>query len=243
MKTVIVLASALVLLAGVGATYATPYYIAYEAETPGSFPEDEGWERHVTGGGVDRSMEDGIFTLQAVNPLPDGGSDQYLFDMQEQLNPDPGEFFFAEWRMRLLPDSDSADVSVAIAPDGMVSLYNSFYSDSAYWSSRDGQRVDIDTTVFHTFRMKSFDMVDYTMTIDGEVVWEGFFAGPTGHSSFVLWGDGGVFGASRSEWDYFRFGVVPVSAPGASPLLAVGLGIAIWSNKRKRAIVPCVARC
>jgi len=62
----------IVSLAGALPTEATPYQISYEANTPGSFPEDEGWERFTTGGGVSRAVENGILTLQAIKNLPTG---------------------------------------------------------------------------------------------------------------------------------------------------------------------------
>ena len=173
-----------------------------------------------------------ILTLQAVHPVPDGGSDQYKWDMQEQLNPTASdERFFASWRMRLLPESTSSDVQVLVATDGAASDLNLLYSVGAIRSTRDAKQMALDTTVFHTYRLESLDMTDYTMSVDGELAWEGYFGLGTTVSSLVLWGDGGVFGASGSQWDYFRFGVM-IPEPGSGLLALFGLLAALRIRKR-----------
>ena len=59
----------LIILCGIlltaGPALATPYYIAYEGDTPGVFPEDVGWERLATGGGANRTIADGVMRLSA----------------------------------------------------------------------------------------------------------------------------------------------------------------------------------
>ncbi|MCA9245420.1 MAG: hypothetical protein KDA32_15810, partial [Phycisphaerales bacterium] len=42
---------------------AEPYRIAYEGN---DFPEDEGWHRVTTGGGAERTLEDGVLTLDGL---------------------------------------------------------------------------------------------------------------------------------------------------------------------------------
>ena len=218
----------------------TPYTVNYEGE---DFPENEGWQRFTTGGGATRTLDSGVLRLEAMNPSPDGGSDQYLFDREEMLNADAGEMFYAEWRMRLLPGSDSSDVDVFIATDGAERAYNSTYSDTVYASSRDNQSFQLITTDFHTYRLESINMVDYSMFIDNALVWDGFFGTGTSLSSDVVFGDGGVFGASGSEWDYFRFGVVTIPAPGAMPLFVVGIVTVFRKNQKKRRPVRHVRAC
>ena len=209
----LLLLGAVLLAAGLPRAAATPYLVSYEADTPGSFPEDEGWERFITDGGALRTVEDGLFSLTAQNPSPNGGSDQYLFDREEMLNPDPGEFFFAEWRMRLLPGSDSADVGVVINTDGFERFFRLSYAVNTILSSGDNQQIFLDTTLFHSYRLESLDMMDYSMFIDGEWAWDGFFLFGTTRSSEVRFGDQSVGSASASEWDYFRFGVVKIPEP------------------------------
>ena len=208
-------------LSGASVARATPYYMGYEADTPGSFPEDEGWDRRVTGGGADRTVADGIFTLSSTDPAV---SDVYRFEGNEQMNPGPGEFFFAEWRMRLLPGSSDADVSVFFASDNFGGDVSMGWGENDFWSFRDYAHITLDATVFHTYRLESLDMVDYDFYLDGEFAYQGFFDPPTLNSSFAVWGDGGVNITSSSQWDYFRLGVSPVPAPSAVWVLLSGAG-------------------
>ncbi|UCG31818.1 MAG: VPLPA-CTERM sorting domain-containing protein [Phycisphaerales bacterium] len=234
MRAGIALVCTIILLPAVRAA-ATPYYIGYEADTPGVFPEDVGWERHPTGGGANRTVADGIFTLSSDDPAV---SDIYRFDGNEQMNPDPGEFFFAEWRMRVLPGSANADVSVYFASDDYGGDVSMGWGENDFWSFADGNHLQLDATVFHTYRLESLDMVDYEFYLDGDLAYQGFFDPPTLNSSFAFWGDGGVGQPgttiySSSEWDYFRLGVLPVPAPSAAWLLVGAMGAFVLMRRRQ----------
>lgn len=209
---------------------ATPYNIAYEANTAGVFPEDVGWERLPTGGGAVRSLAGGVLTLDGLASIDI--TDQYKLDRQEQLNPGAGEFFFAEWRMRLHPDSDSSDVGIVIATDNFERAFSATYDVASFFSSRDSQQVFLDTTLFHTYRLESLDMNDYSMFIDDELAYEGFFAQGSTQSSLVRFGDRFIGGASASEWDYFRFGVNVVPEP-SSLLLFVLASLPLLRGRRR----------
>jgi hypothetical protein len=231
MRAGIALVCTIILLPAVHAA-ATPYYIAYEADTPGVFPEDVGWERLATGGGADRTIAGGILRLSADVT---GISDVYKFDGNEQLNPDPGEFFFAEWRMRIISPSD-VDITVYFTSDDFGGIVSMGWGENDFWSFADGNHLQLDATVFHTYRLVSLDMLDYEFYLDGEPAYQGFFDPPTLDSSFVLWGDGGVNGISTSEWDYFRLGVVPVPAPSALWMLLSGAGGLVLMRGRRTVI-------
>ena len=220
---------AVVLLSAVPAG-ATTYQINYEGDV---FPEEAGWERVISAGGADRSIDDGILTLSGLDDMMI--SDQYVMDMQEQLNPDPGEFFFAEWRMRLLPGSDGSDTGLLIATDGMERDLHATYGVEWFFSARDGMIAYLDTTVFRTYRLESLDMVDYTMFIDGEVAWQGYFGEGTTQSSEVAFGDEFIGSASASQWDYFRFGVQVIPEPGTFLLVAGGFALGIRRHSTRQA--------
>ncbi len=209
--------------------FATPYEVLYDANTPGVFPEDLGWDRYTTGGGAIRTVEDGLLKLDGFASRTI--TDQYLWDAMETLDPGPGELFYAEWRMRVLPGSEGSDIDVFIATDGGLRDFNLLYSTNGMRSSGDGRQVFMDMTVFHTFRLESLDMIDYAMFIDGQLAWEGFFASPTIFSSWVIFGDGAVGATSGSHWDYFKFGVRSVPAPSALLLLIPGALIAFHRRK------------
>ena len=170
MRAEIALVCTIILLPAVRAA-ATPYLVAYEGDV---YPEQAGWERNISAGGADRSLDNGIFTLWALDD--NMISDQYIYDMQEQLNPDPGEYFFAEWRMRLLPESGSSDVGIALRTDGAERQFSAYYAVNGFGASGDGGGVVwIDATQFRTYRLESYNMVDYTIWVDGQWGWDGFF--------------------------------------------------------------------
>ena len=58
---------------------------------------------------------------------------------------------------------------------------------------------------FHTFLLRSVDLVHYDLFVDGEHAFSDFFKVPTGLNSFVGWGDG-TSSYSSSWWDFVRFG-------------------------------------
>ena len=79
--------------------------------------------------------------------------------------------------------------------------------------------------VFHEFELRTRDMRDYELYIDGNLAISGsFWLSLTWSRAF--WGDSIQGGASLARWDYFRFGVVPEP----NSLLAL------------LAIAPCVLR-
>jgi hypothetical protein len=188
-----------------------------------------GWERLATGGGADRTIADGILRLSAnVTGISDG----YKFDGNEQLNPDTGEFFYAEWRMRIISPSSDADVTVYFASDDFGGDVSMGWGENDFWSLYDFHHISLDATVFHTYRLESLDMADYDFYLDGELAYQGFFDPPTLNSSFAFWGDGGVNGISTSEWDYFRLGVTPIPAPAPLWPLLIGAILAFRVVRR-----------
>jgi len=187
---------------------AEPYEVNYEADV---FPEEVGWERYTTGGGATRSVQDGVLTLDTSDSQV---SDQYLIDRQGQLDADPAEMFYAEWRMRVVPGSGIVDVSVFLARDAEAGDIDLGFSTDYVTSFFDDHEIFIDTTVFRTYRIESSDMAYYDFYIDGEYQYTGDFDPPGIASSWVLFGDCCVGQASSSQWDYFRFGVVPVARAG-----------------------------
>jgi hypothetical protein len=93
--------------------------------------------------------------------------------------------------------------------------------EDEFWIGREHWSHPIEPYVFHTYRIESTDMVDYSLWVDGEYVHDGVFYTPTGADSFFAFGDFWYGGAvtSLSEWDHVRFGVVP--EPGSLTTLAI----------------------
>jgi hypothetical protein len=196
------------------------YWIAYEAD---DFPENEGWTR-IFGdengplqGGAVRTIADGVLVIDSLrnNQIFD------FYEIQRQIDPDPGELFIAEWRVRILENTGNpgaADTGVGIAPDGGGTLGIKYFVDRVI-SSREGWFEPIAPLEFHTYRVTSSAMEAYAFYIDENFVRNGVWDLFSLNQSFVNFGDGVQGARSLSEWDYVRFGVVP--EPGSALLLVI----------------------
>ena len=233
MRAGIALVCTIILLPAVRAA-ATPYLIAYEGDV---YPEEAGWERLASGGGVERSIDSGVLTLYDPSPPTEGKSDAYRLDRIGKLGPGIGERWFAEWRMRTIWD-EFADVGVFIAEDAGLLALDFRLGETWFYSAKEDLLHSLDGTMFHTYRVESVDMLNYSLFIDENWIWNGEFLPGTTWSSTVFWGDQGFLVPSTSEWDYFHFGVSAVPSPGAFLLLAVGLGIMALMPKRTP---PCTS--
>ena len=201
---------------------AEPYWIAYEAD---DFPEDVGWRRIYRNedgwgeGGAERSIEDGIFVLDTRRH--DMICDYYK--IERQMDPDPGETFAAEWRLKVDEAIRSTEVGVEIARDEPPGRVRFEYMEDEIWNGPEHWSHPIEPHVFHIYRVESMDMVTYSLWIDGEHVHDGLFDTPVNAHSFFAFGDLWYGGAvtSLSEWDYVRFGVVPEPATAPAFMLAL----------------------
>lgn len=206
------------------------YWVAYEGD---DFPENEGWER-VYGdengpqqGGSNRSLEEGLLVLDSTR-------NHLIYDTyfrRQQINPDPGEKFICEWRMRVASNAGpAADNRVGIAKDG-GGIVGFDLGYDAVRSSREGWTEPLAPGIFHTFRLESSDMVTYRFWLDGINVREGRWSSSL-NESYVGFGDSSLGGniVSFAEWDYLRFGVVPEP----SSIMLVCLGAMVSATHRSR---------
>ncbi len=189
------------------------YWIAWEGD---DFPENQGWTREYGNwdgpgqGQANRTLYDGILTIDSLH-------DQGVYDFYEivqpgQIDPGPGEMFVMEWSLRVEEVDPSTpiypyDPGVDMRSDGNYELGLAFETDGFY-SEFEYIEFDLDMSVWHEFRVVSFDMRNYTLYVDDTLVYtgsleDGFF------NSSAAWGDGTQGNASLHHWDYFRFGVVP----------------------------------
>lgn len=194
---------------------AEPYWYAYEGD---DLPENQGWTRNWgnwsgshQGDGAIRTVENGILTMDS---LFDAGVYDYAFmERPNQMDPDPGETFVMEWRLKV--DAVAGvwtDPGVSLGSDTAGRVGFGFYYDHLDSSFETNVSASFTPGIFHEYRFLSHDMLSYQLFIDGELAIEGeFWQGLT--ESYIAWGDGVQGTASRSHWDYFRFGVVP--EPGA----------------------------
>ena len=224
----------LVLLLFVAAAVAKPamaeqYWVAWEGN---DYPENEGWERwnHDPDWVADRSISDGIMTLDGMSSIEitDG------YRMQRSVNPAPGEQFVAQWRLRVnevgnqiwpydpgwtLTSDDGWHVAIVIGVDELHSILEHQY-------------LSFEPMEFHEWEFRSSDMRSYTLYLDGIVAQTGMFTYTGVDESRVLWGDI-VYGSnSNSDWDYFRYGVMP--EPSSCVLLLAWLCAARAFKQKQR---------
>lgn len=197
----------LAVLAGFGfstVAWAVPYWIAWEGN---ALPEDQGWTRYYGYGGAVRTLQDGILTI-------DGTSSTNVWDFvemefQDSIDPGPGETFVAQWRLQMHSVTGWAwDASVGFVADDSWCVGFQFGMSSIRGGYETGVYIPYAPGVMHEFELHSNDMRTYRFYMDGQLVRNGAFVRLVGPAR-AGWGDGVQGSASRSSWDYFRFGVVP----------------------------------
>jgi hypothetical protein len=222
---------------------AEQYWIAYERN---DFPENEGWTRRMADehgygqGGAERRIVDGVLILDSLRHSLIW--DHYRLD--RPIDPDPGDLFVAEWRVKVTQSVNGEDAGLAFARDEFGTLTFLYTADEII-SHREQWHYPITPYAFHTYRIESSDMIHYSLWIDGEYARDGEWELNSVNQSFAFFGDihrGGV-ATSYSEWDYFRFGTVPEAS--ALWLLAAGLGACalrkVRSTVRRVVILPVLA--
>lgn len=202
-----------VLLLGAAYAFAEPYEVAYTAPEceacaadeglPGPFPEDQGWVKFAGASDiVQRTIQNGTLVLEAHEM---GDFETYSGEMNNTLNPGPGEFLYIEWRMMVIAESTLGDTITTIALDDFdgdttLSLGVDRVCDFPMGC------VEYEVGMPHTFLLCSLNLLDYDLFVDGRHALTGVFKVPTSLNSFVNWGKGSSSSFSTSEWDFFRFG-------------------------------------
>jgi len=201
---------------------ADEYWITYEGN---DLPENEGWNRswgnddgEHHGDGAYRTVEDGILTMDSMYDLR--VYDYAYRHLPGELDPDAGELFVAEWRLKV-------DETIGAHWDSKVSICSGegwllglgCFPDHIESQFEDDVYIPITPEVFHEYRLLSWNMETYELYIDGDLAHIGEFSDRTLASRFS-WGDCVSGSASRANWDYVRFGVMP--EPG-SLLMLIGL--------------------
>lgn len=196
---------------------AEPYWVRYDGT---DFPENQGWTRTTYAGGATRSLEDGWLVL-------DGRQDIMIADaytMSRPIDPDPDELFIMRWGLQVDDVTGWADPSVGVRSDEAWAVAFAF-SESRIIDAFDlSISVNFEAGVPHEFELRSSDMRQYELYIDGIVALTGSFTHVV-TTSKVIWGDDIVGAASRSRWDYFQFGVVPEPCTGLGLVLMMFTGI------------------
>jgi len=204
---------------------AEQYWCTYEGN---DLPENEGWERQwgdpygPGGPGAIRTLADGVLTMDSL-------FDQSIYDFARirrpgELDPGVGEVFVAEWRLKVDEvTGDYYDPSVSVNSDDSWIVGFGYYRDRIASKFEDNVWIPFAPDVCHDYKFVSWDMRTYELYIDGDLAHVGtFWDGLT--ESYVAWGDVVSGAASRSHWDYVRFGVIPEPASFVM-LLALGIGL------------------
>ena len=157
--------------------------------------------------------------------------DSYRID--RPIDPDPGDLFVAEWRVKITESLNGEDAGLVFARDDFGTLMFLYTADEI-GSFHEDWHYPITPHVFHTYRIESSDMIHYSLWIDGEYARDGEWNLLPINQSFAIFGDihrGGV-ATSYSEWDYFRFGTIPEPTSGA---LFVGVLLAYRKRRHHNA--------
>lgn len=205
----------------VASVSAEPYWISYEADD-GLFPEQVGWDRLIYGPPAERWFDDGALVIDGTTG--DEGADFYRMQLNGNLDPEPGEVFVAEWRIRIDEVSaqhpDPRDPYVEVISDEGWTVTLLFGEDSVVNFFDFTEGASFVPYVWHEFQLRSPDMRSYTVLMDGHVAFVGDFTQSVTPSR-MYWGDGGHGATSISRWDYFRFGTVPEPSSGALAVVSV----------------------
>jgi hypothetical protein len=181
-------------------------------------PEEFGWTRNwgnwhgqYQGPGAYRTLENGILTYDSLYD-PGVFDFSYIEDPGWPIDPGPNELLIMEWRLKV--DTVTGwyrDPSVALVSDTGWTVGFGFGVDHVASGFEPGVIIPVAPGVYHDYQLRSWDMLTYTLYIDGQFArigsfWEAF------PPSYVGWGDGVQGAASLHHWDWFRFGVVPEPA-------------------------------
>ncbi|MBN2446631.1 MAG: hypothetical protein JXO22_07895 [Phycisphaerae bacterium] len=184
---------------------AAPYWVTYDGN---DFPENEGWTHTEGEPPALRWIEDGMLVIdsRADNNTTDGNS----APLPDSMDPEEGETFIARWRMRILEVALYEDPGVYVCSDNQFSMGFVFGMDyvSEYGPNHS---AGFSPGEFHTFELRSCDMLSYTLFIDGSLGFEGE-SSESYSPTQVGFGDNVRGGTSLTQWDYFEFGVVPEPA-------------------------------
>jgi hypothetical protein len=193
--------------AGFSAANAEQYWIAYEGD---DFPENVGWER-TFGDGHNPPQDEPDRWLENGHLVIDTSRNGQLWEYYSHALQDPSgdELFAAQWRVRADLFSGTHDNGVVIAR-GDVPGHVAFYlREGLLEVATDGVLIPIAPDVSHEYYFQSPDMTSYSLSIDGELAYTGYFETDTFLQGYLAFGAGTQGARSRSYWDYMRFGVVP----------------------------------
>jgi hypothetical protein len=182
---------------------AEPYWVRYEPAS-GLFPDEGGWTREVSDPAPERWIEDDLLFIDSRAAY--GMTDIYRMYSDGTQDPGPGETFVARWRLKVDAIGVHGDPGIVVDSDDHYGMYVLFGYD-CLWTNPFTEFIYFEPGVFHTYELRTPDMRQYELFIDGTLAGEGPFRA-TMLPAYVSWGDLGT-DSSLSEWDYVELGVIP----------------------------------
>ncbi len=183
----------------------------YEGNVPPYDPSEDWFVGGICDGVCSDSIENGHYVLTHTM-----ASDIYSYIKWIAQPPEqPPSTYWVEWNFRsnhplgILFDGCDAFFTVLL-----VNTYDvtRMYGDAAITFSGDVVIEGLDINDFHTYRMESFDGVNYRISVDGLVFFVDSGLGPEKYHFMAFGGLGGCVGDqipnSRNEWDMVRYGTI-----------------------------------
>ncbi len=192
-----------------------PYWVSYEGN---DFPENEGWT-HYYGDGNWPTEHTALRSIEGGSLVIDDLYDPRIFDgaqrivRPEQVLPQAGESFVAEWRAWGDPRSAEVDSGVGIVRGTVPDYVRFFLGPAGMQLEVPGGPVTLpyEPGVFHSFRAIATGGATLALEVDGNPVWSGAFNGELGPGLDSQFYFGNLVSGASSlvRWDYVRFGIVP----------------------------------
>lgn len=183
---------------------ATPFWVAYEGD---DLPTNQGWSRSTFGPPATITQSNGLLRIDGRSSIETAD----VFRMYpSDINPESGEYFVFEWSVLVLEANGilDRDVGVTVVGNGFWTLGFEMNETSIESGLEVDRLAHIAPNEFHSYRVISSDMREYSLFIDDQLAMQGrFFYGTSG--PFVSFGDNVIGASSDAVWDYVRFGVVP----------------------------------
>ena len=199
-------------LALAGSASAETYWLDYEGD---ALPESCGWTRIWNQPFAERSIQDGVFVL-------DASADRHTCDWYEHYTdngcawpmpdaevPDPCSHFFMQWRLKIedFIGSPSAATVGVFTPDSWAVGF--LITDQTIRSAFEQDvSASFEPNEFHEFELRSTNMRTYELYMDGSPALTGYFYDAV-MTNKIVWGEDTTTGSSVSRWDYFRVGIAP----------------------------------
>jgi hypothetical protein len=171
------------------------------------YPEQEFWQRYTRGGGAQRTLGDGLMTLDGM--ASGAIVDEYLWFQPVVL--DPMEYLRVDWRVRIDDEAGPLGDAGIVLDVGNQSVALT-YTENAIYSEFEGWIGTFAPGVFHTYSLTSRNLSGYDLRVDGQLVFTGCLVALPDDSG-LCWGDLCEGDASRSTWDYVRWGVLSGFTP------------------------------